>query len=276
MLQLVAPTAAEILRVQDATGEPYWSGTAEAAIRASGLVSVVRCATDELLAGEPTIVLRDTPLDGEALAQIRRGPAMFEPPLHPSVQELLGVRPAVRTASSFEITGLPRQARPNTVEYPRLTAPGEGTDRRWAHHDLTIHDVGWPGVAALTGRLDAEETMSLAQERDGVLLLTTSVFDVIGRWLAYPPLEDRTHRGVASPASAAQVLAPLLAEFLTRAPATARPEVDGAARLLRGGGRAGRRRLPALAAAPRADRAAAGQRPRGPAALPGARQPGVP
>jgi hypothetical protein len=67
--------------------------------------------------------------------------------------------------------------------------------------------------------------MSLAQERDGVLLLTASVFDVIGRWLAYPPLEDRTHRGVASPASAAQILTPLLAELLTRGPSTTRPEV---------------------------------------------------
>jgi hypothetical protein len=225
MLQLVAPTSEEVLRVQDRTGDPYWSGAAEGAIRATGLISVARRTTDELLADEPTIVLRDTPLDGETLARILRGPAMFEPPLHASVQELLGVRPTVRTAASLEVTALPRQARPNTIEHPRLTAPGDGTDRRWAHHDLEVYDFGWPAVASLAGRLDGDEPASLAQERDGVLLLTVPVFDAIGRWLAYPPLEDRTHRGVASPASAVQVLAPLLDELLARGASRARPEV---------------------------------------------------
>jgi hypothetical protein len=225
MLQLLAPTSEEVLRVQDRTGDPYWSGTAEAAIRASGLISVGRCAADELLAGEPTIVLRDTPLDGEALALILRGPSMFEPPLHPSVHELLGVRPTTRTTSSFEITGLPRQARPNTIEYPRLTVDGDGPGRCWTHHELTIYDFGWPAAEPLMGRLDAEEAMPLAQERDGVLLLTAPVFDVIGRWLAYPPLADRTHRGIASPASAAQILTPLLGELIARGRSGARPEV---------------------------------------------------
>jgi hypothetical protein len=225
MLQLLGPTSEVILRVQERTGDPYWSGAVEGAIRATGLISVAQCTADELLAGEPTIVLRDTPLDGETFARVLRGPAMFEPPLHPSAQELLGVRPRIRTAASLEITALPRQARPNIVEYPRLTAPGDGTDRRWAHHDVTIYDFAWPAVASLMGRADAEDAVSLAQARDSVLLLTVPVFDVIGRWLAYPPLEDRTHRGVASQASAVQVLAPLLDELVTRGRSTVRPEV---------------------------------------------------
>lgn len=197
MLQILSPHPDDVRRIQERDGAYYWSIAAAEVLRTAGLISVESVGDSPRPDGGPYLVLRDTEVTDEAWSAIAGGAVLFEAPLHRSVRARLGIEPRTSRLEAIDLEAKEPDAPLGRLEPPAIFVREDGAGRTpldpadpyWACDGVEYHDAGLTPVPASAFRAPGVETGALLQTRGNATVLTTPLFDLAGRWTAWPPIE---------------------------------------------------------------------------------------
>lgn len=200
MLDILVPSIEATRLLQKIEQRYYWSRCAEAVFRREGVISVRR-RTEAPQAASLTVACRG--VDADVIADLTR-PLVIEGPLSPSWLERLGLKAQPLCRDSLSLTLAGRDAsegrRQHDIFFPQILA--RGPDK--APYPYQPHDPLWQGTTIVGQELSGEGWTPVAEAQDPsgashtvalvrgpLLVIGLPLFDVLGRWLAVPPLDAR-------------------------------------------------------------------------------------
>lgn len=195
MIAILTPDLPRTRQLQAAQGRYYWSRSAELLFRREGILSVLRvnAPTDDCTA---LVICRDVATPPETPAEL---PRIFEGPLAAGQLAAFGlVARACETDTlvidagealalhlpEMMVRGADRTTQP--LQFDAATA-------KWANQPFAVQFLqgeGWEPLLHATDPASGKEG-AVVVRRGRDLVIGFSVFDILGRWLATPPLAVR-------------------------------------------------------------------------------------
>lgn len=199
MIEINRPAPADTFRLQGRQGAYYWSGLASSLFASHGIISAVDAwevpDSEHRISVGSRLILRDTALEAGGPEEV----LILETPLDTDTANLIKAPPRncvyVEQATLLDRNGKPvgrvhrQRIRVRTPE--RDIIRYESKDPLWRQNTFPVEL--WPEDEEILARLDLGDGRVVpAVIRSGrVLIFCFPIFDIVGGWLAFPPLEQR-------------------------------------------------------------------------------------
>lgn len=227
MIEIVVPSLDDTRRIQEREGRYYWSRCAEVLFRKAGIISVYR-STEISLAQSLKVLCRNAQPGWPDMGDF---PKVIEGPLSEQTLGRLGIAARSYETDTLMLAGSPSLAvhlpgirvRHDDKSMSLLTL--DEAERKWRNHPFEVqflHGEGWESL--LDGQcIEAGSEGAVALRRGATIVFGFSVFDVLTRWLAVPPLSER-YAGFSRMMPHEQVLERLVSLILEHADRTGVPK----------------------------------------------------
>lgn len=194
MINIIFPDIATTREIQNSQGRYYWSRACEVLFRKEGVISV-QSGTMPSQDCTLQVICRDViPPQADDLC-----PRVFEGPLSDELQAMLGIYVQTCVTDTLMLENDPLLS----LHLPEILVRNQDksvspywfneTNKKWANYPLKVQFLegkGWDAVLHAVDPLSGREG-PVAVRRDKDLIVGFSIFDLLTRWLAIPPLTTR-------------------------------------------------------------------------------------